>query len=103
MGKNGGGIEQMGHLRWVEQMDSSAERSASKAALGSCPDLRNRFPAPRKLAAMTDGSGRTMQRISSAFGDSCQSILDPLLRPMRLAIAAGMVIWFFPVTVVIMD
>ena len=25
----------------------------------------------------------------------CQSILDPLLKPMRLAIAAGMVIWFF--------
>jgi RHS repeat-associated protein len=37
------------------------------AALGDCSGLRNRFPAPRRLAAMTDGSGRTMQRISSAF------------------------------------
>ena len=73
----------MGHWRWVARMDSSADRSASKAA-------------------MTDGSGRTMQRISSGLGESRQSILEPLLRPMRLAIAAGMVIWFFPVTVVIM-
>jgi hypothetical protein len=92
----------MRHLIWVERMDSSALRSASKAALGSCPGLRNRLPAPRRLAAMTDGSGSMMQRISSVLEHSCQSILEPLLMPMRLAIAAGMVIWFFPVTVVIM-
>lgn len=82
----------MSHSRWLERFDSSADRSASKAVFGFAPALRNRLPAPRKPAAMTDGSGRTMQRISSLFDESFHSILDPLLRPIRFAMVAGIVI-----------
>jgi hypothetical protein len=97
MGEQGGGIEKVRHQR-----ASSVSLSARSSAIGSWPGLSRCFPAPLNRLATEDGVGRMMQRSSVGSSETIQSMRVPGWIPVSRAISLGMVIWFFPVTVVIM-